>query len=229
MAIKKYKPELMSTTVQNPDVLPEQRGHQFFYMAHPNNWEFVDNQWLPRLKRFVLKPGVNGVSDGPNGYRMAKANYEADGWIFFDHKIPVIYFDEDGNKVEEKGYLCSLPGLNGAVYTDVWHTPIVVGMGRTARVNWSDGFDSAGFDLWRKMLVEKGFVDTPNKSVLMGIISLQRKRTERNALTANSGNPVAMRRYEDEKDMLEAMSESINPPKPAHKKTQAKRSVKSGK
>ena len=46
MAIKKYKPELMSSTVQNPDVLPEKRGHQFFYMCHPNAWEFVGGEWL---------------------------------------------------------------------------------------------------------------------------------------------------------------------------------------
>jgi hypothetical protein len=226
MAIKKFKPELMSSTVQNPDVLPEKRGHQFFYMCHPNAWEFVGGEWLPRLKRFSLTPGVNGVSDGPSGYRIAKANFEADGWIFLDHKVPVMYHNDDGELVEEKGYLCSLPGLNGPVYTDVWHTPIVVGMGRTARVDWAEGFDAEGFNMWRKMLVERGFVDVPHKSVLMGVISLQRKRTERNALTANSGNPVAVRRYEDEKDRLEAMEASLAPKPAPAKKPAAKRSTK---
>lgn len=222
MAIKNFKPQKVTDTVENPDILPEWRAPQFFYMHHTDSWEFIDGEWLPRLKRWRLVPGVNGVQPGPNGYRVAKANYEADGWTVLPHNCPVIYTDpESGELIEDSGYLCSLRGRGGKVYTDVWHTPIVMGAGRTASVNWKDGFDREGFDLWRKMLMAKGFIGKPNPMVLSSLIEIQKRRTDRNASKAVSGNPYAIAKFEDEKVKLAAMEASISPPKRRGRKKKA--------
>ena len=212
MAITSYKAERVTSASGNDDILPMRPNHKYFYMHHVNAWEFSTGKWLPLLKRFTLRPGVNGVNEGPNGYRNAKSNLEADGWFVIPHTIPVISSNEAGDGfVEDIGYLCSLHGKGGKVYTDIWHTPLVTGAGRSARVDWKHNFDRRGFDAWRAMLVERGFISAPVPSVIRGLIERQRSTVQRNELMANPGNPHGMKKYEGHLELLTAMEASVKP------------------
>lgn len=208
MSISKFKPQKVSDAPGNSERLPERANAPFFFVHHPGDWEFIEGEWLPRVKRWPLKSGVNGVQSGKRGYLQAKTNLEADGWIVINHDVPVCYHDDDGDLIDDTGYLCSLLGQNGQVHTDVWHKPSVIGMGRTASVDWKEGYDRAGFNLWRKKLLELGLIPAANPASLSQLVRVQERRTRRHAKQAVEGNPIAQRKHEVEKVRLEGMKAS---------------------
>jgi len=223
MAIKSFKPQKVVDTVEDSEYLPEKANFQFFYMHHPSHWHFIEGEWLPGMKKWRLNPGVGGVEKGRNGYRQARTNLEMDGWTVISHDVPVVYHDDQGQLVNDTGYLCSLRGRGGKVYTDVWHTPFILGAGRTARVDWGEGFDREGFNLWRKLLLERGIIARPNQAILANTVTIQRKRVDRCAAKANTNNPYAVSVYERELSMLEGMEASFD--KPVKRKTSKKQKV----
>lgn len=226
MSISKFKPQKVSDAPGNSERLPTRRTPPFFYIHHPGDWEFCGGEWLPRVKRWSLHTGVNGIQSGKRGYLQAKTNLEADGWIVIGHDVPVCYHDEDGELVDDTGYLCSLLGRGGQVHTDVWHKPSVIGMGRTASVDWKEGYDREGFNLWRKKLLEVGIIPAANPAALSQLVRVQERRTRRHAKQAVEGNPIAQRKHDKEKERLEDMKAGTKKVTAKKKRAPRKRAAK---
>ena len=203
------------------DRLPGRPTPKFLWAAHPDSWEFIDGQWLPRLKKIPLVDGVNGCRKGPYGHIPVLNQLRIDRFIPLDDEIAVKLTDKDGKITDDAGYMVKWEGQRGAHYADIWATPHLVGSGRQLRVDWSTGYDVAGFNAWRLWLVESGTVPKPTPAVLAQIIKLQGKRANRRVGESHDGNPHVQAHVKREQDKLEAMKASAEPPKP--RRARAKR------
>jgi hypothetical protein len=180
------------------DLLNATPNYQFFFMHNPNGWEMIPNddgvfEWLPVLKRFELRPGLNGVKVNRRGgvdYVNAKARFESNGWTF------ILPEEIDG------GYLVEYEGRRGPVYSDRFTTPRALGMGSGARIVWD--FDRDAFNDWRRELKER--LGEPDPSVIDMKSTIQRKRSERRAREVHI--PAVAAKMEREIKKLEAMTES---------------------
>lgn len=193
------------------DVLPELANAKFLYVHNPDSWEFSQerHEWLPRLKKFKLIPGCNGVRAGGD-YAEAKAHFESrEGWIFLPLTLAVCY-TEDGLLVEGQGYRRWWDGIGGRVYDDVWSIPAQIGVGKHARVVWE--FDQRGYDEWRSRLVRTGVIPAVIPAVQGAVIDLQSLRVERSAGQAHAGaNPAIQAKHARNTERLEAMHRSLAP------------------
>jgi len=90
--------------------------NRLLYIWHPEAWEEVDGQWLPRIKWWRLRPGVNGVKDrGKMGHIQAEGVMSAGrGFVVLDPvNCPMISRDETGALVESTGYVDTYPAKSG--------------------------------------------------------------------------------------------------------------------
>ena len=187
------------TKTKGRDLLNAPPNHQFFFMHNPNGWEMYENEngefeWLPILKRFQLRPGLNGVRTGRRGagvdYINAKARFESNGWTF------ILPEDVEG------GYLVEYEGTRGPVYSDRFTTPRALGMGRGARVGWD--FDREAYTEFRRSLVERlGPIDP---SVIDLKSTIQQKRAVRRAREVHI--PIVAEQAKKETKKLDAMKAS---------------------
>jgi len=116
--------------------LPCKRNPPFIFAHSPDNWEILDDgdggfTMLPRIKCMRLEPGVNGIrgtSYDTVQPAMFFAHLRSEGWIVITDDVPVVYYD-DGELVEDHGYLGSRPCKHGKVFCSVWDHPIISGAG----------------------------------------------------------------------------------------------------
>lgn len=218
--------------------LPVAPNPSFRWMWHPESWAEANGVWLPRLKKWWLLPGVNGVkSRGPMGHLHAKTEMEAvHGFIVLDPvKTPVLVKDPDnpGQLKEERGYLDTIPCQRGKkkgdYHLDPWTSPDVLGHGAKAKV--IEVFDHETFDAWRLMLVEKGIVERPHPATLNAEIDRQRSRAGRRIAEAHDGNPHVQAAVEAEFNRAERMEAAVPaalglvPPEPKPKRKRGGASV----
>ncbi len=195
--------------------LPVAPNPSFRWMWHPESWVEVNGAWLPRLKKWWLLPGVNGVKNrGAHGHLHAKTEMEhVHGFIVLDPvKTPVLVKDpETGDLVEQRGYLdvipCQRGKRKGDYHLDPWTTPDVLGHGAKAKV--IEVFDHETFDAWRAMLVERDIIDRPHPATLNAEIDRQRSRAGRRLAEAHDGNPHVQAAVEAEFNRAERMEAAV--------------------
>ena len=181
-------------------------GHPKFVMAHhPNSWEFKNGQWLPRIKQHHIYPGVNGTDKNGN-HALMLAQLQMDGWTVLSHDLPVCFYDDDGELVDDVGYMVRYDGTRGPIYKDVWAIPAIYGAGASAKTVWDH--DEAGYDAWRARLVEQGIVAAPSPHVLAGAVDLQLNRMTRDQNNAHM--PIVAKQIEKESARYESMKASVD-------------------
>lgn len=166
---------------------------------------------IPRLHRFKIIPGIQGVQQGKNeedgpDFTMAKGTQEQEGWQFLPVNV-LPGFPAFGEKDPEGGgYLSEYPAKRGTAYADVWTRPSVTGTGKKAKTKWSA--DEVGFQRFRMALVEHGIIALPDQEVIDTLIRMQEDRIHRNlrdvhipsvkeAVERDGVKLAAMRKIED--------------------------------
>lgn len=148
--------------------LPEMPRPDFYLMHHPERWEPVETEggdweWLPKLKRLLLVPGVNGVRATAGGVddSHARINFENQGW----HLLP-----------RDLGYVVRYPCRTAAPshYT-LWDTPVVMGRRVVLR------HDTEGYNQFRRELVTSGTIPPPEPEALEVILNDLQHRIDRNS------------------------------------------------
>ncbi len=221
-----------ATGVMRSDVLPTVTAsqiHQFRFMHHRNGFEFrrslVDDKskWMPIIKPFVMSPGVNGIRAGRGGALVPMAKLQSNGWQFVPLDAPIIRTDEEGELVEEIGYLQTFDTKNPKrpCYAEVWHHPHIVGEGQDAEVDWHTYYDRKGLDATLELWMKEGIIQPPNEANVSKRVRLQRKRTKR-AIQADAkvSTPVTNGKRQIEESNLtqmEAATKALKRPSKARK------------
>ena len=164
----------------------------FWYIAHPNRWQFLDGEWLPVLSRLSQRPGAKNVTkDGDTAH--AETLLRKGGWS-------IIPWDAvDG------GYVTVYDGRNGPVHLSRWETPRQVG---TQIVMTTD---QDGYRAFLRGLIADGYVAPMDPMVAEAMIESQRQRVENNANRLHE--PTVKARYERDLAKLTAMQAALeNPP-----------------
>ena len=198
------------------DRLNVRHAPSFIFMHHPNQWDLLESsdgfELLPKLTKFQLIAGLNGVKSRPGGgvdATVARVAMMDKGWVFVDSE-----------KGGDGGYLREFDGIRGLVYADKWATPRRLGGGTMARVVWDH--DTAGFDAFRRSLLEDGTIKNPDNSILDFMITLKEKRIQRKTKTAHIPHvQKQIKEIEDEKEALETVKKT--------KKTKVKKAKKAKK
>ena len=212
--------------------LPTRRGKmpRFLFAHSPMSWEFSTDRdrWLPRLKQIPLTPGANGVRAGRTGHHGLMTRLRADGWTVIDDDAPVVFHGDDGEIVEDTGYMLRYEGTRGPAYADVWSRPVVFGVGRSSSVDWGSQYDAAGFEAWRALLVDNGTIAAPAPAVLARLIEGQRSRAGRRLSEAHDGNPHVQSIVEDQHKRLADMTAAAerHSVRPKRKRRQSRASGK---
>ena len=187
--------------------LPARPTPKFVYCHHPNSWEFhADLGWIPRVKKIPLIPGVNGCRKGPSGAQPVLTRLRSDGWIVLDEDGPVVRTGDDGDLVRDNGYLYKWEGTGGPIYQDAWTRPSVIGVGPSAKVDWTSQYDREGFAAWRAMLRDKGMVPAATPAVLAEACKVQERRSRRRLSEGHDGNPHVQAHVTTEMARLDAMT-----------------------
>jgi len=125
--------------------------------TEPGQWE-----WLPKLKRFLLVPGVNGVravrggvDDGP-----ARLNFERQGFKILPRDL---------------GYVTKYTARNGRpTYFASWEIPVAIGNRLAVRMDEDHSIE------FRRALVTDGLVDAPEPEALEIVLEDLQHRINRN-------------------------------------------------
>lgn len=148
-------------------ILPEAPRANFYLMHNPQGWEpnKLDDgtwEWLPVLKRLMIKPGVNGVRGTRNGVDdgQARMGYQDRGWTILPRDL---------------GYITRYPCRRGYSYYLTWDQPIKAGNRLVVR------HDAEGYNEFRRGLVESGAVPMPVPEVLIARLQDYQKQINRNA------------------------------------------------
>ena len=199
------------TATKDSDLLNAPPNYQFIFMHNPNGWELVEwageYEWLPILKRFQIRPGVNGVKQNRRGgadWAHAKSRFESNGWRFI---MP---------EEVEGGYMVQYEGRGGPVYSDKWTEPRSLGQGRNARIRWE--FDQEGYDDFRRGLKE--LIGEPDPTVIDLKTTIQERRAVRRVREVHI--PAIKMQVEKETARLEAMKKT----RPKRKRTRKKATPK---
>lgn len=146
---------------------------RFLFMHHPNQWDVLETEdgyeLLPKLCKFNLIPGLNGIRLRPGGgadSAAARASFMDRGWVFIDNK-----------KGGPDGYLREYDAVAGKIYVDKWTTPRKLGHGSRAKVLWDT--DTEAFNDFRRSLLEDGTIEKPDDSALDFNLALIEKRIAR--------------------------------------------------
>jgi len=158
----------------------------FYLMHNPEGWEPVQKEdgsweWLPVLKRLLLKPGVNGVRGTRNGLddSRARISFQDRGWTIIDRSM---------------GYVTRYPCRRGWSYYLTWDHPIKAGRRLVVR------HDAEGYNEFRRELVEDGVVQAPLPEVLADVLRGHQKQIDRNSKDIHI--PVVKARIDEAKELI---------------------------
>lgn len=186
-------------------------SYRWAYASNPLGWELVDHdalgtpedqregrrfEWLPRLKHFALKAGVNGVKARGKTIDTKLAEVIAVQWG--DEFIPLEAAPNG------KSYRQSVKTVTGTKYPDIWTTYKRLGH------QWVPKFDKVGFALWRRELVQNGTIAPPDPDILEGMVRIY-ERTVSRLEKDYQGTP----KLEDARARLAAMRDPASLPNAA--------------
>ena len=194
-------------------ILPESPRPNFYLMHSPQGWEpnkLEDGtwEWLPVLKRLLLKPGVNGVrmAGGTIDDSQARIGYQDRGWTIIDRRL---------------GYVTRYPCRGGNSYYLTWDEPIKAGRRLVVR------HDAEGYNDFRRSLVEDGVISPPVPEVLAAILQDYHKQIDRNSKDVHI--PIVKAKIDSTKDLIKgatAAAAKVAPkPKPKRRRTRAKKAA----
>ena len=193
--------------------LPRKGGYAWLLKVHrTQGWECVEIapdtwQWLPRLRKFHHRPGVNGHTARSSS--LAKVNDTNAGFIILDDPAIVKKY---------RKVLRALPGPAGSrAYWHSWDEPMVSGR---AVARKRDKAAALAFRCW---LVDSGAVALPDEVHLRTTIDTLRKRVGRAVKQAGS-NPHLASKMEREQRRLHAAEQACSTgkwKKPSRKKASA--------
>ena len=189
-------PITTSTRAVGSTVLPMRRTPDFTLGHYPTEWEMVETEngleWLPRLKKLALVPGVNGVRQTRNGVddRIARTTYADRGWTL----IP-----------RELGYVTAYPTTSGTTYLLTWDVPKRLGNQCILK------HDGPGYNAFRRSLIVDGIIERPDPDALEAITERLRRTISRNEKNAHLAGVAD--KLEADRELLAAMREEPKPPK----------------
>ena len=180
--------------------IPKASNSSWRYMHHPTSWslEYVQDGkktkpiFVPKLARFVLKAGVNGIGGTNDAPQTALARTQ---------------IQDAGNTIidpSKHDYLRVYPAVGGTLTLNKWTKPENLG-GRVFMVS-----DDEGFRDWRKNLVRDEVIDMPNLLVLQAIMRKQQEliimhNSKPHIPQAQKELTLAEQRYEDMQKAYEAI------------------------
>jgi len=185
-------------------VLPMRAEPDFTLGHYPTEWEMVETEngleWLPRLKKLALVPGVNGVRQTRNGVddRIARTTYTDQGWTLIPRDL---------------GYVTAYPTTSGTTYLLTWDRPKRLGNRCIVK------HDDQGFNDFRRSLIEGGVIERPDPDALEAIAERLRRTIARNEKNAHIAGVAE--KIEADRELLAAMREEPKPKKRAGRKTKA--------
>tara|TARA_R100000664_G_C2739013_1_gene127839 strand:- start:492 stop:1046 length:555 start_codon:yes stop_codon:yes gene_type:complete len=181
------------------------RAEPDFTLGHyPTEWEMVETEngleWLPRLKKLALVPGVNGVRQTRNGVddRIARTTYTDQGWTLIPRDL---------------GYVTAYPTTSGTTYLLTWDRPKRLGNRCIVK------HDDAGFNAFRRSLIEDGVIERPDPDALEAIAERLRRTIARNEKNAHIAGVAE--KIEADRELLAAMREEPKPKKRGGRKAKA--------
>lgn len=181
----------------------------FRLKAHPARWECVGGEWLPQLGKMRLEPGLNGI-DHRMGEAQARENARQRGWILLDQDT--IGFE----------YVRRYPVRGGFCHLEKWVIVKSMPGNRPALLKP----DTAGYNAFRRKLIEDGHVPPIDEDVKAGLIELKKRELDGVRGRAHLDPVIATRakRYVEE---LAAMTGATTPaPKPKRKTRKRKAAAK---
>lgn len=185
-------------------VLPMKREPDFTLGHYPTEWEMVETEngleWLPRLKKLAMIPGVNGVRQTRNGVddRIARTTYTDQGWTLIPRDL---------------GYVTAYPTTTGTTYLLTWDRPKRLGNRCIVK------HDEAGFNAFRRSLIEDGVIERPDPDALEAIAERLRRTIARNEKNAHIAGVAE--KIEADRELLAAMRGDAKPSKRAGRKAKA--------
>ena len=185
-------------------VLPMRAEPDFTLGHYPTEWEMVETEngleWLPRLKKLALVPGVNGVRQTRNGVddRIARTTYTDQGWTLIPRDL---------------GYVTAYPTTSGTTYLLTWDRPKRLGNRCIVK------HDDQGFNAFRRSLIEGGVIERPDPDALEAIAERLRRTIARNEKNAHIAGVAE--KIEADRELLAAMREEPKPKKRGARKAKA--------
>ena len=176
-------------------VLPMRAEPDFTLGHYPTEWEMVETEngleWLPRLKKLALVPGVNGVRQTRNGVddRIARTTYTDQGWTLIPRDL---------------GYVTAYPTTSGTTYLLTWDRPKRLGNRCIVKHN-----------AFRRSLIEDGVIERPDPDALEAIAERLRRTIARNEKNAHIAGVAE--KIEADRELLAAMREEPKPKKRGRK------------
>lgn len=151
---------------QLPDLGSEGNSVPFSFIFSPASWECVDLEafgvpesdrshrfeWIPRLKKFHHRAGVNGVSQRSGGLGRALGEYREKGWLVL----------EPEHGPEGRSYVSRVRTRRGDRFVDAWTSFLKAGIGGRIALR----FDDLGYLQWRRSLVRDGVIPLPPEEVI---------------------------------------------------------------
>ncbi|GEM_PF-6536755 len=181
--------------------LPRKGGYPWLLKVHKTQgWECVEVapgewEWLPRLRRFHQRPGVNGHT--ARSGNLAKVNDQNAGFQILDDPRLVARY---------RKVLRAQPGPMGArSYWLAWDTPLVSGRSVTRKR------DAAAALEFRRWLVSSGTVELPDPVHLDSAIDIMRKQVARATRRAGN-NPHLVGKLEQDQRTLAAARAAAKAP-----------------
>ena len=185
-------------------VLPMRAEPDFTLGHYPTEWEMVETEngleWLPRLKKLALVPGVNGVRQTRNGVddRIARTTYTDQGWPLIPRDL---------------GYVTAYPTTTGTTYLLTWDRPKRLGNRCIVK------HDDQGFNAFRRSLIEGGVIERPDPDALEASAERLRRTIARNEKNAHIAGVAE--KIEADRELLAAMREEPKPKKRGARKAKA--------
>jgi hypothetical protein len=177
-------------------LIPLAKGTPNFHiMCHPTAWECVETdrgyEWLPRLKVFQERAGVNGVKEVSNSRgevigvdsAMSRTRLTDQGWIIVPRDFcPDEVMDFDSPRLPGQGYVVAYKGRGGWVHLARWDKPVYDEKSFETKTNRAQ--------LWafQRALIAKGLVKPPAERVVEREMRIKRRRLERNATKSHLPN-----------------------------------------
>lgn len=177
----------------------EGRDCKFYFAFPPKSWEVCkardSNEWdlLPVPKTIEIRPGANLVEAAK--VKGQEPNAARTRGMLEDQGVVVL-------RAEIDTYCGKVDSANGPRYFSRWERVTTYPDG-----DWEMRFDGAGFDAWRRELVEEGKVPPPRESVAQGLRTRLQRRIARAEMAQHL--PKAQRQIEEAKAALAGLEAAL--------------------
>lgn len=198
-------------SVRSPQssVLPHRANVPFFLKFHPMRWQWKDGEWLPRLGKLYIDPGVGGV-DKRGDILFAETDERRAGWSILPWEcVP--------EGTPNGAYIAEHDCATGKFYCQVWETPRHIGNRVLSSV-----IDRGGYTAFLRWLVAEGHVPKPDPAFLEHSIQAQEWKIQ--SMQSASHRPDVAEKLKAERVQLAAMSSPIDS-KPKKKRASRKKAA----